>query len=157
MGVIDKLIIRGANPEDIPVILKLTYELAEYEKLSDSIKLSEEMLNKYLFGKRKFAEVLMAEIDGKTVGHALYFYNYSTFAGKPGIYLEDLYVRPEYRGLGIGKSLLKQIISIAKEENCGRVEWSVLDWNEPAIKFYNKLGAVPMDGWTIFRLTEDKF
>lgn len=153
----NQLIIRDAEEKDVPVILALTYELAEYEKLSDSIHLTEELLKKYLFGEKRYAEVLIAEYNGNIAGHALFFYNYSTFAGKPGIYLEDLYVKPEYRGFGIGKSLLKYIIERAKKEGCGRVEWSVLDWNTPAIEFYKKLGALPMDEWTIFRLTEDKF
>lgn len=153
----NNLVIRDAEEKDIPQILALTKELAEYEKLSDSVLLSEELLKKYLFSEKRYAEVLIAEYDGETAGHALYFYNYSTFAGKPGIYLEDLYVRPPFRSKGIGKSLLKFLIAKAKEEGCGRVEWAVLDWNTPAISFYRKIGAVPMDEWTIFRLTEDKF
>lgn len=153
----DKLVIREATPEDIPELLKLTYELAEYEKLSHVIKLSAEMLQTCLFGTRRYAEVLMAEYDGKVAGHALFFYNYSTFEGKPGIYLEDLFVRPDFRGLGIGKKVLLSIIARAKKEGCARVEWAVLDWNENARNFYKKIGAVPLDDWTTFRLTQDKF
>lgn len=152
-----KLVIREATPEDIPEILKLTYELAEYEKLSHSIKLNEEMLKNCLFGKKRYAEVLMAEYNGSIAGHALFFYNYSTFEGKPGIYLEDLFIRPEFRGLGIGKEILVSLIARAKKEGCARVEWAVLDWNVNAVNFYKKLGAVPMEEWTLFRLTEDKF
>ncbi|MDP2362443.1 MAG: GNAT family N-acetyltransferase, partial [Ignavibacteria bacterium] len=112
---------------------------------------------KTLFGEDKFVEILIAEYDGKVVGQALFFKNFSTFLGKPGIYLEDLYVKPELRGKGIGKALLDKIISFAKERNYGRVEWSVLDWNESAIDFYRKIGAKSLDDWTIFRLTSDKF
>lgn len=152
----EKLIIRKAEEKDVPLILELIKELAEYEKLSDEVTANEEKLRETLFQK-KYAEVFLAEYNGSLAGQALFFHNYSTFLAKPGIYLEDIYVRPKFRGKGIGKSLLLKVIEIAKERNCGRVEWSVLDWNEPAIGFYKKLGAVPMDGWTVFRLTEDKF
>ena len=114
-----------------------------------------ELLRKGLFGERPYAEVLIAEADGKAAGFALYFHNFSTFLGRPGIYLEDLFVRPEHRGKGYGRALLKRLAEIAVERDCGRMEWAVLDWNEPAIGFYKKLGAQPMDAWTIFRVTGD--
>ena len=132
-------------------------ELAEIEKLLDQISTTEEELKQTLFGKDNFVEILIAEFENKIVGQALFFKNFSTFLGKPGIYLEDLYVKPEFRSKGIGKALLIKIISIAKERNYGRVEWSVLDWNESAIDFYKRLGAEPLNDWTIFRLTSDKF
>lgn len=152
-----KIIIRTAFEKDVAAIFSLIKELAEFEKLSDQIKTSEHELHKTLFGDDKFVEILLADYDGEIVGQALFFKNFSTFLGKPGIYLEDLYVKPEMRGKGIGKALLDKIIAIAKERNYGRVEWSVLDWNEPAIDFYKKIGAKPMGDWTIFRLTSDKF
>ena len=150
-------IIRKAEEKDVSAIFSLIKELAEYEKLSDQIKTSEVELKKALFGEDRFVEIFIAEYDGKIVGQALFFKNFSTFLGKPGIYLEDLYVKPEMRGKGIGKALLEKIIFWAKERNYGRVEWSVLDWNEPAIDFYKKIGAKPLDEWTIFRLNSDKF
>lgn len=153
----NKIFIRSATEKDVPVIFALIKELAEYEKLADQIKTTEDELRKTLFGKDRFVEILLAEYDNKIVGQALFLKNFSTFLGKPGIYLEDLYVKPDLRGKGIGKALLDKIISIAKERNYGRVEWSVLDWNEPAIDFYKKIGAKPLDDWTIFRLTSDKF
>lgn len=153
----NKIFIRSATEKDVPVIFALIKELAEYEKLTDQIKTTEDELRKTLFGKDRFVEILLAEYDNKIVGQALFLKNFSTFLGKPGIYLEDLYVKPDLRGKGIGKALLDKIISIAKERNYGRVEWSVLDWNEPAIDFYKKIGAKPLDDWTIFRLTSDKF
>ena len=149
--------IRKAGKEDIPIILDLIKELAEYEKLSDEVSADEIKLKNTLFGETKYAEVLIAEYNGKPAGQALFFYNYSTFLAKPGIYLEDLFVKPEYRGKGIGKKLLTNLIQIAKEKDYGRVEWAVLDWNESAIKFYKNLGADLMNDWKIFRLTEDKF
>ena len=153
----NKIFIRPANENDVPSIFALIKELAEFEKLSDQINTSEDELRKTLFGENKFVEILLAEYDNKVVGQALFFKNFSTFLGKSGIYLEDLYVKPEMRGKGIGKALLDKIISIAKERNYGRVEWSVLNWNEPAIDFYKKISAKPLDEWTIFRLTSDKF
>ena len=153
----NKIIIRKAEEKDIPAIFSLIKELAEYEKLLDQIKTSEAELKKTLFGEDKFVEILIAEYEKQIVGQALFFKNFSTFLGKPGIYLEDLYVKPEMRGKGIGKALLDKIISMAKERNYGRVEWSVLDWNKPAIDFYKKIGAKPLDDWTIFRLTSDNF
>ncbi len=153
----ENLRIRKAEPSDITVILSLIKELAEFEKLSHLVTDSEEGLRASLFGKEKFVEVYLAEYDGNIAGQALFFKNYSTFLGKPGIYLEDLYVKPEFRGKGIGKALLMKVINIAKERNYGRVEWSVLDWNKPAIDFYSSIGAVMLDEWKIFRLTSDKF
>ncbi len=125
--------------------------------MSDQISTTEAELEKTLFGDDKFVEILVAEVEGIIVGYALFFKNFSTFLGKPGIYLEDLYVRQNMRGMGIGKTLLEKIIAIAKQRNYGRVEWSVLDWNQSAIDFYKKIGAVPLNDWTVFRLTSDKF
>lgn len=152
----DNLVIRSAEPTDIPMLFTLIKELAEYEKLSHAVTASEELLWNSLFGNDKSAEALLAEVEGETAGIAIYFFNFSTFLGKPGIYLEDLFVRPHLRGQNIGKQILLQLIKIAKEKNCGRVEWAVLDWNSNAIEFYKKLGAKPMADWTVFRLTEDK-
>ena len=152
-----KLKIREAKPEDIQLIFQLIKELADYEKLSHEVVADENTLRETLFGNKKYAEILIAEYDGQPAGQALFFHNYSTFIGRPGIYLEDIYVRPSLRGKGIGSAMLKSLIKLAKERNCGRVEWAVLDWNEPSIKFYKKMGAVPMDEWTVFRVTEDKF
>lgn len=150
-------LIRFAKEQDIDHIYKLILELAEYEKLSNIVKTSPESLQKFLFGDEKFVEVLVAEYDTQIIAYAIFFKNYSTFLGKPGIYLEDLYVKPEFRNAGVGKALLTKIFSIAKERNYGRVEWSVLDWNEPAINFYKKLDAELLQEWRIFRLSEDKF
>jgi GNAT superfamily N-acetyltransferase len=152
-----KLSIRIAEEKDIPVILSLIKELAEFEKLSDEVNVSEDILKENLFGKRKYAEVIIAELNEKPAGQALFFHNFSTFKGKPGIYLEDLYVKPEYRSKGIGKALLNKLIETAKERKCSRIEWVVLDWNKSAIDFYKKMGAEEMNGWLIYRLTEDKF
>ncbi len=153
----DKLIIRQTSKEDIPLIFTLIRELADYEKLSHSVTADEEMLERNLFGKNRYAYVVIAEYEGTTAGQALYFYNFSTFKGKPGIYLEDLYVRPGFRNKGIGKALLSYLIELAKEQDCGRVEWVVLDWNESALNFYKSLGAEPMDDWIVFRLSEETF
>lgn len=153
----DKLTIRETSETDIPQIFTLIRELAEYEKLSHSVSADEELLRENLFGKNKYAYVAFAEYDGQIAGQALYFYNFSTFKGKPGIYLEDLYVRPEYRKRGIGKALLNYLIELAKVKNCGRVEWVVLDWNQPAIDFYKSLGAEPMNDWIVFRLSQESF
>jgi GNAT superfamily N-acetyltransferase len=152
-----KLTIRSAVESDIPLILLFINELAEYEKLLHQVKVTEELLRESLFGAKRFVEVLIAEYNGEPAGQALFFHNFSTFIGRPGIYLEDLYVRPHLRGNGIGKALLQSLINIAKERNCGRVEWAVLDWNKPSINFYKSIGANPMNEWIIFRLTEDKF
>lgn len=151
------LIIRFAEVDDTADIFSLINELASYEKLSHLITTSVDELKINLFGKEKFVEILIAEYDNKIVGQALFFKNFSTFLGKPGIYLEDLYVKPDFRGKGIGKALLEKIISIAKERNYGRVEWSVLDWNESAIDFYKKMGAEILDEWKICRVISDKF
>jgi GNAT superfamily N-acetyltransferase len=152
-----KLTIRSAVESDIPLILLFINELAEYEKLLHQVKVTEELLRESLFGAKRFVEVLIAKYNGEPAGQALFFHNFSTFIGRPGIYLEDLYVRPHLRGNGIGKALLQSLINIAKERNCGRVEWAVLDWNKPSINFYKSIGANPMNEWIIFRLTEDKF
>jgi GNAT superfamily N-acetyltransferase len=144
-----------AREEDVPEILRMIQGLAEYEKLTHVCTATEEQLRRTLFGPRPGAEVLLAKSDESCVGFALFFSNYSTFLAKPGMYLEDLFVKPEARGQGVGLALLKQLAAIARERDYGRVEWSVLDWNEPAIGFYKKLGAVPMDEWTMFRLTGD--
>jgi GNAT superfamily N-acetyltransferase len=152
-----KLTIRKAEESDIPNIIGLIKELAEYEKLLHLVELTETDLKNVLFGENKFVQVLLAEYDGSLAGQALFFNNFSTFMGKPGIYLEDLYVKPEFRSNGIGKALLNKLISIAKEKNYGRVEWCVLDWNKSAIDFYKSIGAVELEEWKIFRLTSDKF
>lgn len=144
-----------ALESDVPVILEMIRELAEYEKLSHICVATEERLRHTLFGERPAAEVLLARLDGETVGFALFFPNYSTFLAQPGIFLEDLFVKPHARGKGAGLALLKELARIAVARGCGRVEWLVLDWNEPSIQFYRKLGAVPMDDWTTFRLTEE--
>ena len=145
--------IREANEGDVPLILSLIRELAEYEKLSHEVVATEEGLRESLFAGRRYAEVLIAEHDGAPAGFALFFHSFSTFLGKPGIYLEDLYVKPAFRGSGIGKKLLVHLASLAKRRGCGRLEWWVLDWNEPSIGFYKKLGAVPMDDWTVYRVS----
>lgn len=152
----DTIRIRNAEIKDIQTIIRLIKDLSVYEKLSHQFINTEELIKKYLFGEKKFAEVLIADFNERPVGFALFFHNYSTFVGKPGIYLEDLFVQPEMRGKGIGKKLILELVKIAKERNCGRVEWSVLNWNTSAIDFYNSLGAIPMDEWTVYRLTEDK-
>jgi GNAT superfamily N-acetyltransferase len=148
------LTIRPATPNDVPTILTLIRELAEYEKLAHQVEATEPLLHEALFGRQPACEVLMAEMGSDTVGYALYFHNFSTFVGRKGLYLEDIYVRPERRGAGIGRALLSALAGIALERNCGRMEWSVLDWNESAIRFYRSLGAELMDGWTTCRLTE---
>jgi GNAT superfamily N-acetyltransferase len=150
--VINELQIRNAVKSNVPLILHFIKELAEYEKLSHEVTATEELLEKNLFGEQSVAEVVIASFEDKDIGFALYFHNFSTFVGKPGIYLEDLYVSPEYRGKGFGKILLKYLANLAIERDCGRLEWSVLDWNESAIRFYKSLGAKPMDEWTVFRV-----
>lgn len=145
--------IRPATPADVPTIVALIRALAEYEKLSFEVVLDEAKLREHLFGPRPYAEAIMAEVEGASVGFALFFHNYSTFEGKPGIYLEDLYVMPEYRGRGLGKALLVALAKLAVERDCGRVEWSVLDWNEPSIRFYESLGSVAKKEWIIYRTT----
>ena len=145
--------IREARVDDVPRILALVRQLAEYEKLEHEVVANEELLAQTLFGEDRAAEVILAEDNGEAVGFALFFHSYSTFLGRPGIYLEDLFVKPEHRSKGIGKALLAHIARLALERECGRLEWSVLDWNEAAIRFYRSLGAVPMEGWTVHRVT----
>lgn len=144
--------IRAAAEGDVPLILSLIRELAAYERMAHEVAATEELLRDALFGPQRHAEVIIAEADGEPAGFALFFHNFSTFVGRPGIYLEDLFVRPEYRGRGIGRELLRRLARLAVERRCGRLEWAVLDWNELAIGFYRALGAVPMDEWTVFRL-----
>jgi GNAT superfamily N-acetyltransferase len=145
--------IRSATPEDVPVIARLIRALAEYEKLSHEVTLREEELARHLFGERPHAEVVLAEEGGAVAGFALFFHTYSTFLARPSLYLEDLFVLPEYRGQGHGRRLLAHLARLAVERGCGRFEWSVLDWNAPAIAFYESFGAVPLRDWTVFRLT----
>jgi len=145
--------IRSATEADVPLILRFIRALAEYERLADRVVATEETLRATLFGNPRFAEVLIGSEDETPVGFALFFHNYSTFLGAPGIYLEDLFVIPEARGHGYGKALLARLAQIARERGCGRVEWAVLDWNEPSIKFYESLGARGLDDWRIFRIT----
>jgi GNAT superfamily N-acetyltransferase len=149
------LILRRAHVQDTVLILQMIRELAEFEKLLDQVVADEETLKNSLFFDPKGPEVLLAEENGKVFGFVLFFHNFSTFLGKKGIYIEDLYVRQEYRGKGYGEAILQEICQIAKERNCGRVEWWVLDWNERAINFYKKIGAIPMSDWTVFRMTEE--
>lgn len=148
-------LIRSAHVNDVPEILAFIRELAEYERLAHTVEATEDLLRRALFGERPTAEVLIAELDGQPVGFALFFANFSTFKGLPGIYLEDLFVRPHVRGKGIGKALLARVASLAVERGCGRLEWAVLDWNEPSIQFYRRLEAQPLDDWTTYRLTGD--
>ncbi len=145
--------IRPASEDDVPIILSFIKELAEYERLSHEVIATEDALRECLFGERRFAEVVIGYYGNDPVGFALFFYNFSTFLSKPGIYLEDLYVKPEFRRRGYGRVLLLYLAKLAKERGCGRFEWSALDWNEPAINFYKNLGAVPMDEWTVYRVT----
>ena len=147
--------IRAARPDDLDTIIAFIRELAEYERLGDEVRLDRDRLAAHLFGARPAAEVLIAEGDGRPVGFALFFGNFSTFEGAPGLYLEDLYVRPEGRGQGAGKALLRELARLAVARGCARLEWSVLDWNAPAIAFYRSLGARAMDGWTANRLDGD--
>lgn len=144
--------IRAAVDDDLPLILRFIRELAEYERLKDDVVATEEILRESIFGKGSNTAVLLAFYNDEPVGFAVYFYNFSSFVGEKGIYLEDLFVIPEVRGKGFGKALLIRLAEIARDENCGRLEWSVLDWNKPAIEFYKKLGAVPMNEWTVYRL-----
>lgn len=146
-----ELTFRYAEKSDTALILKFIKELAEYEKMLDEVAATEELLEDWLFNKKK-AEVIFAEADGEEAGFALFFHNFSTFLGKAGIYLEDLYVKPEYRGYGIGKGLLKKLGAVAMERGCGRLEWWCLDWNKPSIDFYRSMGAEPMEDWTVYRI-----
>ncbi len=145
---------RFANKEDTKIILQFIKALAEYEKMSSDVVATEDLLREWIFEKQK-AEVIFALENGKEVGFALFFHNFSTFLGRAGIYLEDLFVLPEYRGRGYGKGLLKVLAGITVERGCGRLEWQCLDWNKPSIDFYLSLGAVPMEDWTLYRLTGD--
>ena len=146
------LSIRPATPADIPLIAQFIRDLADYEQLAHDVRFDEAVLGERLFGARPYAEVLIGEIDGAPQGFALFFHNFSTFEGKPGVYLEDLFVRQEARGSGLGKALLKRLAEIAVERDCARLEWWVLDWNEPSIAFYKSLGARMMDDWTVMRV-----
>lgn len=146
------LAIRPARREDMPLIASLIRELAEYEKLADEVRFDEQVLAQNLFGAHPYAEVVIGEVDDTPQGFALFFHNFSTFEGRPGIYLEDLFVRPEARGFGLGKALLKHLAALAVERDCARLEWWVLDWNEPSIGFYKSLGARLMDDWTVMRV-----
>ena len=148
--------IRAGEPADVPVIAELIRGLARYEKLEGEVTMTEEKLKDSLFGDRPYAETLIAEDGGEAVGFALFFHNYSTFLAQPGIYLEDLFVRPERRGGGIGRLLLERLAQLALERGCGRLEWAVLDWNVDAIRFYERLGARPNAEWTVYRLTGDR-
>jgi GNAT superfamily N-acetyltransferase len=144
-----------ATERDLPLVLSFILKLAEYEKLSHQVVATEDLLRDGLFGERRVAEVVLAYLAEEPVGFALYFHNFSTFVGRAGIYLEDLFVEPHHRGKGVGKALLAYVANQAVERKCGRFEWAVLDWNTPSIEFYKSLGAVPLDDWTLFRLTGD--
>ena len=148
----EEVTFRKAVREDVPLILEFIRGLAEYEKMSDEVVATEEILDEWLFDKEK-AEVIFTIAEGEEVGFDLFFHNFSTFLGRAGIYLEDLFVKPKYRGNGYGKAILKRLAQIAVERGCGRLEWSCLDWNQPSIDFYLSLGATPMSGWTGYRLT----
>lgn len=146
--------LRAANEADLDTIIELIHALAAYEREPEAVRLDREALRGHLFGPRPFAEVILAETEaGESAGFALFFHNFSTWEGKPGIYLEDLFVRLELRGHGYGKALLSRLAQLAVERGCARLEWAVLDWNEPSIAFYRALGAVPMDEWTTYRMT----
>lgn len=147
-------VFRFAEENDAALILQFIRELAEYENMLDEVVATEELLHEWIFEKNK-AEVIFVMEDGKEVGFALFFHNFSTFLGRAGIYLEDLYVKPQFRGKGYGKALLKKLAQIAAERGCGRLEWCCLDWNKPSIAFYLSLGAVPMEDWTLYRLSGD--
>ena len=146
------LSIRSATPADLPLIAQFIRDLADYEKLAHEVRFDEAKLGEKLFGPRPYAEVLIGEIDATPQGFALFFHNFSTFEGRPGLYLEDLFVRPEARGSGLGKALLAHLAALCTERDCARLEWSVLDWNAPAIGFYQSLGAKLMDEWTVMRV-----
>ena len=148
--------IRPAGVEDVPIILELIRDLATYERAPNEVTATEEQLVDVLFGERPAAEVLLALEGESAVGFAVFFHNFSTWLGRAGLYLEDLFVKPEKRGKGYGRALLLELAKIARDRGCGRMEWAVLNWNEPAIKFYQTLGAKPMDEWTVFRLTRDE-
>ncbi|ALP63543.1 GNAT family N-acetyltransferase [Paraburkholderia caribensis] len=147
--------IRAATPDDVGAMLALMYELAEFEKLTHLFIATEDGLRDALFGARPSAEAIVAERDGKMIGYALFFHNYSTFLGRRGLYLEDLYVQPTERGTGLGSKMLRYLAALAVERQCGRFEWSVLDWNQPAIDFYQKMGATVLPDWRVVRITGD--
>jgi GNAT superfamily N-acetyltransferase len=153
--VVPGLSLRAAEPDDVPVILEFIRELAEYERLSHEVVADEARLGDALFGRRPAAEVVVAEVSGDAVGFALFFVTFSTFLGRPGLYLEDLYVKQAFRGRGIGKALLTHLARLAVERDYGRVEWAVLDWNSPAIEFYERMRAEALSEWTVYRLTGD--
>jgi len=148
------LVIRPATAGDGELLANLIRELAVYEKLEHEARATPEAIERWLFGGRPMAEAIVAEVGGEAAGFALYFHNFSTFRGQPGIYLEDLFVKTEFRGRGVGKALLARLAGLAVERGCGRMEWAVLDWNEPAIGFYQSIGARPMEEWTVYRLDE---
>jgi GNAT superfamily N-acetyltransferase len=147
--------IRPASPADVRLILSLIRDLAEYERDPAAVVATEPLLHTNLFGPSPTAHCVIGELDGAPQGFALYFFNFSTWLGRPGLYLEDLFVRPHARGHGLGKALFLHLARLAHAKGCGRMEWSVLDWNQPAIDFYNRMGAVPMSEWTVYRLTSD--
>jgi GNAT superfamily N-acetyltransferase len=144
--------IRAATIEDVPLLLRLVRELAEYERLAHEVSATEEDLRASMFGARPYAEAIVADVDGEAAGFALYFHTFSTFLGRPGLYLEDLYVRPAHRRRGVGEALLRRVAAVACERDCGRMEWAALDWNTPAVDFYKRLGAEPLDDWTTYRV-----
>lgn len=146
-------LLRPAAPDDVPALVGLIGELAEYERLSHLVRVTPELLQRHLFGPRPAAEAVIAEVDGRAVGFALFFTNFSTFLGQPGLYLEDLYVKPGFRRYGLGRLLLRHLGALAVERGCGRFEWSVLDWNEDAIKFYERMGATVLPDWRLCRMT----
>ena len=156
MNTAENFQIRPARVKDVPIILQLIRDLATYERAPNEVTATEEQLVDVLFGERSAAEVLLAFEEESPVGFAVYFYSFSTWLGRPGLYLEDLFVNPEKRGKGYGRALLVELAKIARDRGCGRMEWAVLNWNEPAIKFYQAIGAKPMDEWTVFRLTRDE-
>ena len=150
-----RISLRFATADDVGLILDFIHQLAAYEKIADEVVADEDQLRQSLFGERRVAEVVIATYDGEPAGFALFFHNFSTLLGKPGVYLEDLFVIPDLRGRGIGRLLFSFLARLAVERGCGRLEWWVLDWNEPAIRFYERLGAKPMDEWTVFRVSGD--
>ena len=154
MTTVPNLVLRPATPSDVPTLLLLIRSLAEYEQLAHQVTGTEAQLREHLFGDRPYAEAILAEIDGQAIGFALFFFNYSTFLTRPGLYLEDLFVLPDHRQKGVGTALLSYLAQLAVSRNCGRLEWSVLDWNEPAINFYRKMGASVLPDWRICRVTD---
>ena len=145
--------IQPVTPGDVPLLLTFIKELADYERLADEVVATEDVLRESLFGEQPAAEALIAYLSDEPVAFAIWFYNFSSFLGRPGLYIEDIYVRPHARGQGVGQAVLAYLARLARQHNCGRMEWLVLDWNTPAIDFYKGLGAGPMDGWTVFSLT----